>query len=67
LNFIPSTEAVPVGEVVYTAGTDQIYPKGIPIGTVLSSRKEGVYWEIQLRPAVDYYRLEEVAVVLSER
>jgi rod shape-determining protein MreC len=65
LNFISSSETVPDGELVYTSGTDRIYPKGLPIGTVMSSRKEGIYQSILVRPQVDLSRLEEVMVVLA--
>ena len=65
LNFISSSENVPDGELVYTSGTDRIYPKGLPIGTVLSSEKEGVYHRILVEPNVDLARLEEVMVVLD--
>jgi len=67
LNFITSSETVPDGELVYTSGTDRIYPKGLPIGTVVSSKKEGVYQKIVVRPHVDFSRLEEVMVVLDRK
>jgi len=63
-NFIPNYESVEVGDIVYTSGTDRLYPKGFPIGTVVQSRKGGtVYREIQVEPFVDYLRLEEIMVV----
>jgi rod shape-determining protein MreC len=65
LNFISSSETVPDGELVYTSGTDRIYPKGLPIGSVLSSEKQGVYQRILVKPKVDLARLEEVMVVLD--
>ena len=65
LNFIPSSEAVPDGELVYTSGTDRIYPKGLPIGTVVLTEKEGIYQRILVDPKVDFARLEEVMVVLG--
>jgi rod shape-determining protein MreC len=63
-NFIPNYESVEVGDIVYTSGTDRLYPKGFPIGRVIQSRKGGtVYREIQVEPFVDYLRLEEIMVV----
>ena len=63
-NFIPNYESVEVGDIVYTSGTDRLYPKGFPIGRVIRSRKGGtVYRDIQVEPFVDYLRLEEIMVV----
>ena len=67
-NFIPNYEPVEVGQIVYTSGTDQLYPKGYPIGRITKSQKGlQVYREIEVRPFVDYLRLEEIMVVLSKK
>ncbi len=66
LNFIPAGEKVSEGTAVVTSGADGIYPKGIPIGLVVSvDRDAGVYQQIVVRPFVDYTRLEEVALVVE--
>ncbi len=65
-NFIPNYERVPVGEIAFTSGTDQIYPKGLPIGRiVLSEKGPSVYRRILVKPFVDSGRLEEVIVALE--
>lgn len=65
-NYIPNYEEVEVGDIVYTSGTDQIYPKGLPIGHVVQSRKGPlVYRDILVEPFVDFARIEEVMVVVS--
>ena len=65
-NFIPNNESVEVGDVVYTSGTDRIYPKGIPIGRVVESQKGSIiHRDIRIKPLVDYLRLEEVMVIVS--
>ncbi|MFZ0428260.1 MAG: rod shape-determining protein MreC [Acidobacteriota bacterium] len=67
LNFILGTESVQPGEVVYTSGTDGIYPKGVPIGKVVrTERTTGIYQRIVVLPFVQFSRLEEVAVVIDE-
>lgn len=65
LNFIPNYESVEAGEIVYTSGTDRIYPKGLPIGRVVESSEGVNFREILLEPLVDFARLEEVLVVVS--
>ena len=66
-NFIPNYELVVEGDVVYTSGHDQIYPKGLPIGKVVKSTKGAViYRDIWVEPFVDYLRLEEILVVSDQ-
>lgn len=66
-NFIPSYESVAEGDVVYTSGHDQIYPKGLPIGKVVKSVKGAViYRDIWVEPFVDHLRLEEILVVSDQ-
>jgi rod shape-determining protein MreC len=67
VNFIPNTEAVEAGALVFTSGADRIYPKSIPIGRVVMSERGIVYREILVQPAVDFSRVQEVLVVLPER
>lgn len=65
LRFIPNAEQVLPGDIVYTAGTDQIYPKDLPLGRVVGSRPSQVYREIQVQPMADLTRIEEVLIALS--
>ncbi|HUG44681.1 MAG TPA: rod shape-determining protein MreC [Acidobacteriota bacterium] len=67
VSFIPNTEAVETGALVYTSGADRIYPKSIPVGRVVRSERGSVYREILVQPAVDFSRVQEVLVVLPER
>jgi rod shape-determining protein MreC len=53
---------------VLSSGGDQIFPKGLPVGTVskVSVGKE-LFLNIQVKPAADLSRLEEVLVVTEKR
>jgi rod shape-determining protein MreC len=54
------------GETVITSGGDQIYPRGLPVGTVESIAADPdhqPYSAIRVRPAVDLDRVEEVLVI----
>lgn len=64
LEFTLREEDVKVGDMVVTSGIGGIFPKGIPIGEVTVVRKGeyGVFQTIEIRPAVDLARLEEVLV-----
>lgn len=54
------------GEVVLTSGGDQVFPRGLKVGTIESiaqDRDRQIYTLIQVRPAVNLSQLEEVLVI----
>jgi rod shape-determining protein MreC len=54
------------GEQVLTSGGDQVYPRGLPVGTVVSIAQDPdrqLYTDILVRPAVNLDRVEEVLVI----
>jgi len=54
------------GEQVLTSGGDQVYPRGLPIGTIESIAPDPdhqPYTAIQVRPAANLSQLEEVLVI----
>ena len=61
---IMSDETVQPGERVLTSGGDQIFPKGLEVGTVskVAPGKDS-FLDIRLRPAANLSRLEEILVV----
>lgn len=61
LDFVPVQAPVATGDRVLTAGTDGVYPRGIPIGTVTAVRAGGeLFREIDVAPAVDFAHLDRV-------
>jgi rod shape-determining protein MreC len=66
LKYIARVEEVQPGDVVLTAGLAGVFPKGLLIGTVVSaSRKgEGLFQKIDVTPAVDFARIEEVLALI---
>ncbi len=67
LKYLDRSSDVKVGDLVVTSGLDQIFPKGLPIGFIVSVKrpKAGVTQNATLRPSVDLSYLEEVLVILS--
>ena len=66
INGVMSDEEVDAGEHVITSGGDQIFPKGLSVGTVISSspdRDNDPFLNIKIKPTADLNRLEEVLVV----
>jgi rod shape-determining protein MreC len=44
LSGIPYREQIPAGAMVYTSGLGDVYPKGIPLGTILQVGTEAEGW-----------------------
>lgn len=59
---------VEIGDMVITAGTGGIFPKGTPLGKVSSINKPdyGLFQTLEINPCVDFSRLEEVLVIQNE-
>lgn len=64
LDYVPLQADVRPGDRVLTAGIDGVYPRGIPIGTVLSVENGGqLFHRIQLAPAVDFGAMDQVCLL----
>ena len=65
VNFVGKTEDVKVGDIIVTSGLDTDVPKGFVAGEVVSVNKTaaGYFQFVEIRPAVDFSKLEEVLVV----
>src|SRR5580658_3274540 len=68
LERVMSDEQVVAGENVLSSGGDQIFPKGLPVGTVsrVGPGRE-MFLSIKVKPAADLSRLEEVLVVTEKQ
>ena len=61
LEKVMSDEQVQPGENVLTSGGDLVFPKGMPVGTVVSVDKGSEsFLNIRLKPAANLAKLEEV-------
>ena len=68
LERLMSDEQVQPGEKVLTSGGDQIFPKGLPVGTVVHvGGEKSLFLNIRIRPAANLSRLEEVLVVTQKQ
>jgi len=64
LEKIMADEQVQPGEKVLTSGGDQIFPKGLAIGSVMKvSRSADSFLTIRVRPSADLSKLEEELVI----
>lgn len=68
LHDIPSLADVQIGDRVLTAGIDGIYPKGIPVGTIVRAEPgQDLFKQIQVKPLVDFGSVEEVIVIHTRK
>lgn len=67
LDFVPLQADVQVGDRVVSAGIDGVYPRGLPIGTVVDlERGDDLFHHIRVAPAVDFGRLDQVYLLEAE-
>jgi rod shape-determining protein MreC len=67
LEKVMSDQPVQPGDKVLTSGGDQIFPKGLPVGTVTKiSTGSELFLNIHVKPAADLNRLEEVLVITQQ-
>lgn len=67
-DFAMHWEEIEVGDLIVTSGMGGVFPKGLSIGTVkrVEMNENGLFQSVEVAPAVDFYRLEEVLVLLEE-
>ncbi|HZX36289.1 MAG TPA: rod shape-determining protein MreC [Thermodesulfobacteriota bacterium] len=67
LKYINRPADIAAGDVILTAGLADIFPKGTPIGTVVSveDSKDTFFKDVRLKPAADIGNLEEVLVIAA--
>ena len=67
LTLVRTDQMVEVGDTVVTSGLGGVFPKGLPLGTVLSvERTSGsMYYEIEIEPLSSTESFEEVLVITS--
>jgi rod shape-determining protein MreC len=69
LEFSAREDDIKVGDQVVTSGIGGLFPKGIPVGEVTMVKKGefGIFQTVNIRPAVNIPRLEELLVLLQHR
>jgi rod shape-determining protein MreC len=68
LDRVMSDEQVSPGETVLTSGGDQIFSKGLPVGTIAKvGTTKDLFLNITVKPSANLDKLEEVLVVLQKQ
>jgi len=68
LKYVKRSEDIQEGDRLITSGTDGVFPKGMIVGTVIKVRKQhlGLFQFVEVLPAVQSARVEEVLVVAGD-
>jgi rod shape-determining protein MreC len=69
LRGVPYRDSVPLGTLVLSSGLGGVFPKGIPVGTVMGTVREEAGWErvYRLRPAANPGSAAHVLVLVGSR
>ena len=69
VKYLGRTNEIQVGNTIASSGIGNIFPKGLPIGTVMEVKKEkyGIIQEVIVQPSVNFSSLEEVMIVHPKR
>jgi rod shape-determining protein MreC len=68
VEYLARAADVEPGDVLVTSGTGTVFPKGLPIGTVMTVERGafGLYQSAKAEPRVDFGKIESVLVVTGE-
>jgi len=67
MRYLSMKADVEIGDIVISSGLGGLFPKGLPIGTVITLGKDtnGLHLFATIRPFVDFNKLEEVICLRS--
>ncbi len=66
MKFVSSTGDAKAGDLVVTSSLSTMFPGALPVGTVIKAtkREHDLFYDVRLKPAVNFSKLEEVFLVL---
>ncbi|MEA3493201.1 MAG: rod shape-determining protein MreC [Candidatus Margulisiibacteriota bacterium] len=66
MRYVSAGKDIKIGDEIATAYISTVFPQGIPIGHILRASKgeHDLFYHIDVKPAVDFSKLEEVFIVL---
>ncbi len=69
MEYVSNDVKISAGEAVLTSGQDRIFPKDLPVGTVVTAKPDthSPFQQIFVKPAAHLDQLEEVLVLLSHQ
>ncbi len=67
LKYALRTDDIQPGDILISSGLGGVFPKGITAGTVskVNRKSYGITQEVEVRPSVDFSKLEEVLIIMN--
>jgi rod shape-determining protein MreC len=67
LDYVTKSTTAKPGDTVVTSGLGGVFPKGLPLGEIVSVKEAqgSLFKKINVRPLLDFSKLEEVLVVMG--
>lgn len=65
VNYLPLDSDITEGDIVLTSGLGGIFPRGLPVGMVISAKAEDSAVDAVIEPMVDFRQVDEVFVIIS--
>jgi rod shape-determining protein MreC len=67
MRYVQRTEDVKLNDLIVSSGMGGVFPKGLPIGVVVrvEEKSTGLFRTVEVAPAVDLLKLEEVLVITA--
>jgi len=68
LLYVLKNADVEKGDAIVTAGLGDVFPKGLPVGSVslVTKTRRGMFQKIEVQPAVDFSKLEFLLIIMHE-
>jgi rod shape-determining protein MreC len=68
VEYVQRTDEIEQGDVLVTSGYGCRFPKGVPVAKVTNVVKRvfGIYQQVEAEPTVDFSRLEEVQILMTD-
>jgi rod shape-determining protein MreC len=67
--YLSHVEDVNTGDLVITSGLDRVFPEGLSVGYVTNVTRStvGIFQEAEVQPTVDFAKISEVIVLLTQK
>src|SRR5271156_4405552 len=65
MKYVANDDQVEIGQRVVTSGLDRIFPRDLPVGSVVDIKPGNPFKVIRVQPAANLERLEEVIVLTT--
>jgi len=66
LRYVSHLETVNVGDDVISSGEGLVFPRGFALGTINAIRKEELFYDITIKPAIDVQTLRYCVLISKE-